>query len=464
LRGAKLPGTHEALPQELIDSLGTMEPLEVLAAEREASRSRSPSPGPSGRASPAMTGAEPRGDLGFDNQFGMAGAFGESSAHGKGGFGDMGSASGGDRFGADGGDGGGFGGDGGDGGSGGDGGFGEDMSSKKKEKSEKDKQDKFDDGFGGSGGDGGFGGDSAGGLGNDGALGSAGGVGSDGLGGFHDVMTAEEDRQFGDVFNVGVRGDGKQYTIDVSQDVHLHLSGLKSQFEAVSSVDRQIAGQLRKEVDDLHKDMRMLQSEIQQETQLQKKMMQEMDQHETHDKRPSLNAQLLETKGRLASLRDERKTLNAVGASLRQDHGHLAKELEYLQKLVEDEEKTVEIMRRSAQHLEKSYRGLETHGEKLQQQCRETTQQLRLEQETKHQDEQAIERLRRELASQPVPAFGGQGQQRQQQQSSQQPQQQHSGALFKDPLASSFPFGVSKGGARSGAQTARALNVNRDGV
>ena len=52
LRGQRIPGPGEGLPHQLAQSLASLEPLEMLAAEREASRSRSASPHPSVTATP----------------------------------------------------------------------------------------------------------------------------------------------------------------------------------------------------------------------------------------------------------------------------------------------------------------------------------------------------------------------------------------------------------------------------
>ena len=54
LRGQRIPGPGEGLPHQLALSLASLEPLEVLAAEREASRSRSRSASPH----PSVTGTQ----------------------------------------------------------------------------------------------------------------------------------------------------------------------------------------------------------------------------------------------------------------------------------------------------------------------------------------------------------------------------------------------------------------------
>lgn len=390
LRGARLPSINEPLPDELVNALGRMEPLEVLAAERDASRSRSPSPAASGRASrqhsgnvsPVLPGAEAVGDWGAGGAFG-AGAFGEASV--LSGYGAGGSGAFGDFSGA---------------------GFGD--SGKNSDKNKSELGGFSDAGFGKNGfGDDPFGGGFAG---EESAASSRKKKSDKRNRSDNDFGTSadfglspDEDRRFSDVFNASLRGDGRQYTHDVKEELPRNLHGLKSQFEAVTAADRSLAGQLRTEVDDLHQEMKKLQNEIQQEIQAQKTMEQEMDQHEATEKRPAINAQLLETKGRLAGLREERKTLNAVGASLRQDHGHLTEQSDHLLKLAEDEDRTLEVMRRCSQHLEKSYRSLEMQAEKLQQQCRETYLEFKREQEIKQQEEQQLERLRRDIESRRSP-------------------------------------------------------------
>eukprot|EP00927_Polykrikos_kofoidii_P017222 TRINITY_DN1781_c0_g1_i2.p1 TRINITY_DN1781_c0_g1~~TRINITY_DN1781_c0_g1_i2.p1 ORF type:complete len:972 (+),score=146.35 TRINITY_DN1781_c0_g1_i2:205-2916(+) len=54
MKGLPLPDPREGLPPELANTLSSLEPADVLIVQREMSRSRSPSPGASGRASPAF--------------------------------------------------------------------------------------------------------------------------------------------------------------------------------------------------------------------------------------------------------------------------------------------------------------------------------------------------------------------------------------------------------------------------
>eukprot|EP00929_Paragymnodinium_shiwhaense_P090670 TRINITY_DN50824_c0_g1_i1.p1 TRINITY_DN50824_c0_g1~~TRINITY_DN50824_c0_g1_i1.p1 ORF type:complete len:845 (+),score=163.50 TRINITY_DN50824_c0_g1_i1:64-2598(+) len=122
LQGSPIPDRRMGLPQELQHAVATLEPLEVLAAQREASRSRSHSPIASGHASPAflatpMPGeaippfSEPRSSpkhapsepMGLSDAFapfGSDGAFGGAGAFGTGGLGDA-TFDGGKNFGTD---------------------------------------------------------------------------------------------------------------------------------------------------------------------------------------------------------------------------------------------------------------------------------------------------------------------------------------------------------------------------
>jgi len=335
LRGAKLPSNQEPLPQELVDALGRMEPVEVLVAERERSRSRSASPSPAATAATA-TAAMPSMLVMPD-----LGAFGEDPFGASGAFGDLSPAA----------------------------------SSKNK------KEEPFPDPFG---------------------LGDATAVEStapsawgmpDSPSGIDGIITAQEDSHFTEVFNTNL-DEGAHHDIHV--DVH-HLGDVKSQFEAVKSADQQVSGLLRQEVDVLNTEMKEVQASIQEEIQHQKALQQEIDQQESADKRPSLNAQLLETKSRLAALREERNQLSIEGRALRQDHLQVAEEYEFLRRLVEEDQATLDVLLRSCQHLERSWRTLEAHGDELHQKARATSEELKREKDMRNEEKELLQRLQREI-------------------------------------------------------------------
>merc|ERR1712176_620389 len=113
--------------------------------------------------------------------------------------------------------------------------------------------------------------------------------------------------------------------------------------------------------------------------------------------RASLNAQLLDAKGRLGALRDERRTLTALSLSARRNNSHVADELAHLFRLRENEERSLEVARRMSQHLEKAYKGLELHGDTLEQQRKDLAQELKQEQELCRVERQGNEELQSRL-------------------------------------------------------------------
>jgi len=178
-------------------------------------------------------------------------------------------------------------------------------------------------------------------------------------------------------------------------DVPRHIAGIPNQFHAVTAADRAISAVLRREVDGLHDEMKRIQDE---RSQLMREIQQEQqDELRLAGQRASLNAQLLDAKGRLGVLRDERKTLTTVGLSLRRNNSHIEDELAHLLRLRENEERSLEVARRMAQHLEKSYKGLELHGDTLEQQRRDLAQELKQEMELRRVEEQSNAELRNRL-------------------------------------------------------------------
>mmetsp|Transcript_71084 Transcript_71084/g.179430 ORF Transcript_71084/g.179430 Transcript_71084/m.179430 type:complete len:904 (-) Transcript_71084:204-2915(-) len=197
---------------------------------------------------------------------------------------------------------------------------------------------------------------------------------------------------YSDVFNSHGHMESHQSAIG---HVPRHLAGIPNQFHAVTEADRAISGVLRREVDELHDAMKLIQDERSQ-------LMREI-QHEQQDElrlagqRACLNAQLLDAKGRLGVLRDERRMLTAISLSLRRNNSHVADELAHLLRLRETEEQSLEVARRMAQHIEKSYKGLELHGDTLEQQRKDIAQELKQEQELQRVEEQSNVELRNRL-------------------------------------------------------------------
>jgi len=215
---------------------------------------------------------------------------------------------------------------------------------------------------------------------------------------------------YSDVFNPDAH---REHHHSVIGDVPRHIAGIPNQFHAVSGADRAISAQLRREVDELHEEMKQIQE---QRSQLMREIQQEQqDELRLAGQRAFLSAQLLDAKGRLGVLRDERRTLTAISLSLRRNNNHVADDLANMLRLRENEEKSLEVARRTAQHLEKSYKGLESHGDTLEQQRRDLAQELKQEQELQRVEEQSNAELRSRLdelrqkhglpATAPLPTF-----------------------------------------------------------
>eukprot|EP00929_Paragymnodinium_shiwhaense_P094807 TRINITY_DN55618_c0_g1_i1.p1 TRINITY_DN55618_c0_g1~~TRINITY_DN55618_c0_g1_i1.p1 ORF type:complete len:873 (-),score=252.07 TRINITY_DN55618_c0_g1_i1:151-2769(-) len=445
LEGVPLPDPREGLADDLARVLATLEPVEVLVAEKEANRSRDHSPAASGRQSPAFlatpapSSAAARTTPKMSPLPDPAAAAGNSAAFFNtagsdfptSGFpnDDWGAASGqqGDQNAF---------------GSGGDGfasagawpGGGEGEGKKKKKKKDKDKDvDALAGGFGADAGGGG--GDFGVTWADSGGLGGGGGFGGSASPGNRDALpmsTADTDTagnqwdafkpsgslspsRRGSEAGLGLSGQppdlghrrpsGAFMQDEAARERNRvqeqQLSAAAVHFEAVIEADRQLSKQLRSEVDELEEELRYIrETRDKLETQL---THEQRECEQLKDERKQLDKQSQDMKRRLQELRDARRSANLESISLRRDRSHFAEELAFLRRTVEDEERTIEAMRRANQFLDKSYRDLDAHTEELERQRRELAKQVQREKDLQRQEERQnadlrnrLERMRRE--------------------------------------------------------------------
>uniref|UniRef100_A0A7S4WDN0 Calmodulin n=1 Tax=Alexandrium monilatum TaxID=311494 RepID=A0A7S4WDN0_9DINO len=396
LRGAQQPGPAEELPPELINSLMTLEPLEVLAAEREASRSRSrsASPMPSQQESPdfLLTSPRNRGREGWSafggEAEGAGGAkklFDEGSGPGAEGFGAPEPAAGAnDAFGFE---------------AQNDafaneafGGFDAPPDEERKEKDKKEKKhrrkkdsqdltpppDSEAAGFG--------------------AL--------DGGGAFGDFGAAQDPFATGPALAEfgGHGGEPAEATGLSPAQSRKQLDAAVSQFEAMVSADQQVSRQLRREVDELDQELIRVQDA---HAQMERQMQLEQEECTQLDvERRRLEGQVRQARQHFAALQEERRSANIESLSLRRDRDHFVEESNFLRRMAADEEGTLEVLRTANQLLERSQRELEAQTEVLE---RERKDVLRVAAKEKEQVQQAerqnaelrnrLERLRREKAA-----------------------------------------------------------------
>jgi len=352
LRGAEMPPIGGPLSPYLLQALNQLESPDQLVAEREASRSRSHSPAPGISTlqqdhmwESTSTGFNPPGGFNMNEP-------GPSDFGGPpGGTADFG------------------------------GGF----------------QDKPGGGF-----DGGF---STGGF-NGGNMDSGFGDGL-GLGGAFDDSAYEPDGKKGkkskkdkkdkDDFGFG-GGDRREEAFDTpppsyKQTARPRYTG--NGFEKVVNANRDITAKLRGEVDLMHQEM----EDIHQMSGNVRSDIQELrkDEHTFQETRILKKVELDDIRGRLTSMREQRRALSALSLTLRRDHGHILQELEYLQRMTVDEEQTVMELRSSNGMMEKSCRGLQEHVDRLQEDHRLMAQNYQREVSAMREDERIVEDLKKKV-------------------------------------------------------------------
>jgi len=418
LRGARLPPPQQGPPPDLIQALSTLEPMHHLVAEREASRSRSASPAPSGFVTPSGTGAvTPRGRSGWEQAHPQAdptgsgtwGAGAESTGQdawgggggspldqaggpGGGGWGssDPGGASAAASapgFGNDGRGGwgsnedspSGFGGSGSAPGPSGS--FGEPdaspfdtgpLSAKKEKKSKRGKADGF-------GGDFGF------------PPSETQPVASSG-GGWGEPTSPEGEEAFDARQSEHER---RQREAEHRQQVQQQLQALAAQFDSIMAADREVSRQLRREVDELGEELAHL-------SHARDDLRREHDQEKAEEQQGTqtqarLRSQLDAAQRRLAEVRELRRSVDVDSLSLRRDREHCREELDFMQGVSDDETQVLSKGLWANDQLKQSYLDLEEHTDVLERQRRGLTTQVQQEAELVRQEERRNAELRNRL-------------------------------------------------------------------
>eukprot|EP00931_Biecheleriopsis_adriatica_P026432 TRINITY_DN16089_c0_g1_i1.p1 TRINITY_DN16089_c0_g1~~TRINITY_DN16089_c0_g1_i1.p1 ORF type:complete len:673 (-),score=158.34 TRINITY_DN16089_c0_g1_i1:10-2028(-) len=379
-RGAQLPGPQEALPPQLVNSLAKLEPLEVLAAEREASRSRSASPHPSAPTTPVPPSrdfpgtaaawsfeetfpgaASPDAAGAFDAPNDAFGAFPETSKSDfpqEWGQGD-------DAFGA----------------------FKEKDKEKKKEKKEKKKKGKDRDEDGNDGG----------GLGT---------WGASTLGDWQDPVdtalgegkaTLHSQSDFVDPFatNFPLENSDRGRSPSMSYRDPRTEGGVSREITAISAMDKDLSTRLLQEVSKLDKDLRKVEEG---DLLLERQVAEDISECDRlKGQKHELELQREEVRERLLVLRTERHGVSLESLSLRRDRGHLQEEVAFLRRAAEEEEETLKVLRATNRYLETSAKDLEAGVQLLEERRKELLELITREREEHMADERRSTQLRSSL-------------------------------------------------------------------
>ncbi|CAE7537607.1 Epidermal growth factor receptor substrate 15 [Symbiodinium microadriaticum] len=342
LRGQRIPGPGEGLPHQLALSLASLEPLEVLAAEREASRSRSRSASPH----PSVTPGEPAvaelpdpfaagesfpsvetkdagnwQSTGFEDTAAFASGFESEGGFASGGFQDSTADFGFPAF----------------------------------------PDGQIDQPF------------------EAGAAGAA--SWPQELPEFEQPVSAFDDGAF----------EGK----DPFATDHLGLSGPAEQLQLVANFDGKLARKLRDEVDQLDTELRRLQDA---DVKLEQQAAHESRECERLlSQKQILERELAEDKQKLQQLQDARSNANLESLSLRRDRNHLSHELAFLRQVAENDEEMLLMLRQSNQYLEASHRNLESNSEMLKEIRKEVQVEIAKEREQLQLDQRQYAELKATL-------------------------------------------------------------------
>eukprot|EP00928_Gymnodinium_smaydae_P045751 TRINITY_DN30459_c0_g2_i1.p1 TRINITY_DN30459_c0_g2~~TRINITY_DN30459_c0_g2_i1.p1 ORF type:complete len:773 (+),score=187.41 TRINITY_DN30459_c0_g2_i1:135-2321(+) len=180
------------------------------------------------------------------------------------------------------------------------------------------------------------------------------------------------------------------------------LSVALADFQAVMAADRSVTQQLRGEVDALEEELQHVRRAQQQ---LARQVSQERQEAERLQReRGDLERQAGDARRRLGELREGRRAVNLESISMRRDRAHVAEELSFLQRTLADDERTLGVVREANGVLEHSCMSLATQTEQLERQRRDVSAQVKQEQELVRNEERqnaeirnALERQRREL-------------------------------------------------------------------
>ena len=350
LRGQRIPGPGEAIPPQLAQSIVSLEPLEVLAAEREASRSRSRS----ASTHPSVAAAE---------------AFVEDKANAD-------PFSGGVMF---------------------------------PEAMTEDAGNLQSTGFEDTGGfASGF--DSAEGFASAEFPDSAefgfpafpDAPGDEGQGeGFPstDMSAGNWPQEFPDFGQAVASGFEDASGFDEGKDPfatdHIGVGGSAEQLQSVSKFDGKLARKLRDEVDQLDSELRRLQDT---DVKFEQQAAQESrDCERLLAERLNLERELAEQKQKLQQLQDARSSANLESLALRRDRNHLSHELVFLRQVAENDEEMLLVLKQSNQYLEASYRSLESNSDVLKEIRREIQAQIAKEREQLELDQRQYAEVKKTL-------------------------------------------------------------------
>lgn len=341
LRGQRIPGPGEGLPHQLALSLASLEPLEVLAAEREASRSRSRSASPH----PSVTPGEPAvaelpdpfaagesfpsvetkdagnwQSTGFEDTAAFASGFESEGGFASGGFQDSTADFGFPAF----------------------------------------PDGQIDQPF------------------EAGAAGAA--------------SWPQELPEFEQPVSAF---DGAFEGKDPFATDHLGLSGPAEQLQLVANFDGKLARKLRDEVDQLDTELRRLQDA---DVKLEQHAAHESRECERLlSQKQILERELAEDKQKLQQLQDARSNANLESLSLRRDRNHLSHELAFLRQVAENDEEMLLMLRQSNQYLEASHRNLESNSEMLKEIRKEVQVEIAKEREQLQLDQRQYAELKATL-------------------------------------------------------------------
>lgn len=341
LRGQRIPGPGERLPHQLALSLASLEPLEVLAAEREASRSRSRSASPH----PSVTPGEPAvaelpdpfaagesfpsvetkdagnwQSTGFEDTAAFASGFESEGGFASGGFQDSTADFGFPAF----------------------------------------PDGQIDQPF------------------EAGAAGAA--------------SWPQELPEFEQPVSAF---DGAFEGKDPFATDHLGLSGPAEQLQLVANFDGKLARKLRDEVDQLDTELRRLQDA---DVKLEQHAAHESRECERLlSQKQILERELAEDKQKLQQLQDARSNANLESLSLRRDRNHLSHELAFLRQVAENDEEMLLMLRQSNQYLEASHRNLESNSEMLKEIRKEVQVEIAKEREQLQLDQRQYAELKATL-------------------------------------------------------------------
>jgi len=406
--GSMLPGLHEGLPRELQSAILSLESPEELAAQR----SRSPSPMPSGAASPtefrsmspspAMVGASLKensgwGDIDQSNNAGFGSTVSPeqmSAAPAGFGTGDMSAAlhaastGGFDDWSAP--------------ATLETSGFGEEPHTKSRRRKKKDRKGAgdFDDGFGSKNDLGGFGVDS---FAEPHRMKSPPSLAAQPIEfeetrsqacSRHSSWDRRSDHGDAGAPSFGDRDTGRHRSTSREQQHH-DLNSVSGQYLAVIEADRTVSQQLRRDVDELEEELQQVRET---NDQLEQQVRQEVDESKRlTSQQQQVKRQLEVSKSRLVEHREDRRAINLESISLRRDRDHFADELAFLQRMSDEEEKTLEAHRNANQFLEKSCKSLEAHTQQLELERREVLRQIASEKELARHEERQNAEMRNQL-------------------------------------------------------------------